>query len=103
MGSTSEARPTAIQVDDNNFAGNFVGITLDSSTGSTIDASLLGNTFTSPGPMTIGTANPVGILAIGGGLTATIGQGNTLQNYIPAPTSMNRRATPRARIPAVPT
>jgi len=75
--------PTTIQVDDNTFNGNFVGITLDSSTGSTIHASLLGNTFTSPGAITVGSANPVGILAIGGGLTATVGQGNILQNYIP--------------------
>jgi hypothetical protein len=74
---------SAIQVVGNTFDNNAVGIEMDSSTGSTINAVIQGNTISIPMP----TMDPTdkGIIAIGKGVTATIGGsgtlGNTLENY----------------------
>jgi parallel beta-helix repeat protein len=74
---------TNIQIAGNHFQGNVGGIFLDS-TLSTVHATVQGNTFTGQ------PASPPiyyqGIIAVGGGLTATIGgsgaAANTLTNYI---------------------
>jgi hypothetical protein len=72
-----------IQVVNNLFENNVVGLSMDS-TGASINATVLGNTFEVP----LGTADTsAGVLAIGGGVTATIGgaggAANTIENYTP--------------------
>ena len=73
----------AIQVAGNTFNNNVVGIMMDSSTGSRINATIQGNTIEMPAPTSDDTYK--GIIAIGTGVTATIGgpdtQGNSLENY----------------------
>src|SRR5262249_27382341 len=72
---------STIQVANNTFDSNFVGMTLDALV-APLSATIQGNTFTVP----VGTPGTyVGILAFGSGVTSTIGGdgalGNTFENY----------------------
>lgn len=75
--------PNTIQIVNNLFDDNFFGMTLDAAEGSTmINAVVQGNTIRIP---LNSSHDGVGLNAIGGGLTATIGGtgslGNTFENY----------------------
>jgi hypothetical protein len=77
IGSSSNT----MQIVNNVFENNIVGLSMDS-TAAVINATVAGNTFEVP----VGTAdNYAGILAIGSGVTATIGgagaQENVIENY----------------------
>ena len=64
---------------NNVFDNNFIGLNMDTALGSTVNAVVQGNTISLAGGATPG---PVGILAIGHGLTATIGGDGVLANSI---------------------
>jgi hypothetical protein len=75
--------PNMLQITNNMFVNNYVGIGLDSAaSGTQIMANIQGNQISVPAGSTQAS---VGILAIGGGLSATIGgpgtAGNTILNY----------------------
>lgn len=84
MGIYVGGGPNNLQIVGNLFDGNVIGLLMDTASGSTINATVVGNTIRSP--MDDSQTN-AGILAIGRGLTATIGGdgslGNTIQNYRP--------------------
>jgi parallel beta-helix repeat protein len=75
--------PNGIQIVNNVFSNNFVGIFLAASGGATIHATIQGNTIEIPAPTT--DSSEKGIIAQGSAVTATIGgpgaQANTLENY----------------------
>lgn len=102
IGSTGNS----IKIVNNVFSNNVVGVFMDSTNGS-IGATVLGNTIVLP----VGTADIyAGVVAIGSGVTATIGgsgaDGNTLENYTnynfikDAVGSGQNAGTPHQTIPA---
>jgi parallel beta-helix repeat protein len=71
-----------LQIDNNTFDNNVVGVFLDASA-APISATVQGNTFVVP----VGSPDTdVGVLTVGSGVTATIGGGgslgNTIENYV---------------------
>jgi hypothetical protein len=84
MGIYVGGGPNTLQIVSNLFDNNVIGLSMDTATGTTINAIVQGNTIRSPVDRSQTNA---GILAIGRGLTATIGGdgslGNTIQNYSP--------------------
>lgn len=84
MGIYVGGGPNTLQIVGNFFDANVIGLLMDTASGSTINAVVQGNTIRSS---LDGSQTNAGILAVGRGLTATIGGdgslGNSIQNYSP--------------------